>query len=934
MAKPMYNKYYDIWTSHIETYGPKTAVLYQVGGFFEIYDIENLTTGATRSNIREIAEICQFSLSTKQISETEQSLFGGMPEHALPKYEKMLVSAGFTVVVYTQRKGVSGNVESRDISHISSPGCWTEGSKDRGLVGVILESTSSNIYWSAASFTAVTGITQVAEGGDRDRLHQFMCAYPPSELVVWTDGLGPSTMILDSLKQSLETVHVRCLGTESRAIDEAILDRFWSKVDYASLRMLPQARRVLAALMEFTEGHIPGLLKGLTPPVPWCPTGEVRLGNAALEQLGVISLNEKQSLLGLMDMCKTAAGSRSLRERLLRPISDVSELRRRIDEFKAIPSCDTAMYLRRIYDTSRLFRKVELGSASLNDMACLLRSYEAFLSLLKGWAPGSKDLIEYLETVLQSWDLSVLTQISGSTIPMQNPCRNAKDEVTTCLAEGQAIIEKAEALCASWAQYLPKTKKAEKVYVDTSDGLRFCGTKRSVSAIQAVLKDKGFTAEIIAYKSSWTLESSNISALSSAYQSWYAGWMQTWVSFWVTVLKQFSLGRPMYGLVESKVASIDVVFTVNSIASAWGWTLPDYIDSDESFLDIIEARHPMIEQIHTKVPYVKQSLILRDSGLLLFGLNASGKSSLMKAIGLCTVLAQTGFPVPASKFTIAPFTALFTRILGNDNLWAGMSSFAVEMSEFREVLQYSNQHTLVLGDELCSGTETVSATAIVAAGLETLASRRTKFLFATHLHELGSMPISGVRVAHLAVHYDEATDVLVYDRTLREGSGSALYGLEVCKALGLPAAFLDRANQIREVLVGGRKPTQSVYSKDSVVEACEVCGSTKGLETHHINHQATFTGPEKGLHAPHNLTTLCSVCHDDHHGGRLVIEGWEETSAGRRLLWNRPTQETFSPEVTAFIRLEKTLKKPLLTIIRVVEQQFGVKVTAKQARAL
>jgi DNA mismatch repair protein MutS len=306
----------------------------------------------------------------------------------------------------------------------------------------------------------------------------------------------------------------------------------------------------------------------------------------------------------------------------------------------------------------------------------------------------------------------------------------------------------------------------------------------------------------------------------------------------------------------------------------------------------------------------------------------------MKAIGLCTVLAQTGFPVPASKFKIAPFTALFTRILGNDNLWAGLSSFAVEMSEFREVLQYSDTKTLVLGDELCSGTETVSATAIVAAGLETLASRRTKFLFATHLHELGSMPIPGVRVAHLAVHYDEATGVLVYDRTLREGSGSALYGLEVCKALGLPAAFLDRANQIRQSLVGYRKPTQSVYSKDSVVEACEVCGSTKGLETHHINHQATFTGPEKSLHAPHNLATLCSACHDDHHGGRLVIDGWEETSAGRRLIWNRPTQETFSPEVTAFIRLEKALKKPILTIIRVVDQLFGVKITAKQARAI
>jgi DNA mismatch repair protein MutS len=253
------------------------------------------------------------------------------------------------------------------------------------------------------------------------------------------------------------------------------------------------------------------------------------------------------------------------------------------------------------------------------------------------------------------------------------------------------------------------------------------------------------------------------------------------------------------------------------------------------------------------------------------------------------------------------------------------------MTEFREVLQHADEGTLVLGDELCSGTETLSATAIVAAGLETLVARGSKFLFATHLHELGKMAIPQVRIAHLAVHYDEATGVLVYDRNLREGSGSSMYGLEVCRALDMPQDFLQRALEIRKTLTDSIVKL-SPYSRESVVTACEVCGSSSGLETHHIQHQATFTGPASELHAARNLTTLCSVCHDDHHAGTLTIKGWEETSAGRRLVWSR-VKTGLDPEVTAFIRGQRTLKKPIPTIQRVVEQLYGVKLSTAQIRS-
>jgi DNA mismatch repair protein MutS len=327
------------------------------------------------------------------------------------------------------------------------------------------------------------------------------------------------------------------------------------------------------------------------------------------------------------------------------------------------------------------------------------------------------------------------------------------------------------------------------------------------------------------------------------------------------------------------------------------------------------------------------------NGMLLYGMNASGKSSLMKAVGLCCILAQTGCPVPATLCRIRPFTSIFTRILGNDNLWAGLSSFAVEMTEFREILRHADARALGLGDELCSGTESLSATALVAAGVETLAARRTKFIFATHLHELAALPdvaaISSVKPFHLRVTYDAGADMLTYDRVLTPGSGSATYGLEVCRALDLPPGYLDRAVAIRQGLAGFKAPRPSSYSAAAVVSACEVCGLGIGLEMHHIRPQASG-GP--AMHTPGNLVCLCATCHDRHHGGTLVIEGWvDRGAAGRELLWHPETITHVTDEedtLTGWIRDQRRQKIRVPTIQRVAKQIFGVSLTVEQIRAV
>ena len=296
-----------------------------------------------------------------------------------------------------------------------------------------------------------------------------------------------------------------------------------------------------------------------------------------------------------------------------------------------------------------------------------------------------------------------------------------------------------------------------------------------------------------------------------------------------------------------------------------------------SFFSFTDIRHPLIEYLQTNELYVTNDLALGTSsttGVLLYGTNAVGKTSFIKSVGIAIIMAQAGLYVPCSAFTYKPYRTIFTRILGNDNLFKGLSTFAVEMTELRAILLLADEYSLVLGDELCSGTESDSALSIFTAGLEMLHAKNSTFLFATHFHEIAKYEeitaLARLKMLHMAVHYNAETGTLVYDRKLREGPGESMYGLEVCKALNLPAAFLQRAHQIRMKYCPERQnilalaPTH--YNAKKIVGNCELCEVKKASEVHHLQHQKK-ANPQNAyiqtFHKNHvaNLLNICESCH-------------------------------------------------------------------------
>ena len=333
-------------------------------------------------------------------------------------------------------------------------------------------------------------------------------------------------------------------------------------------------------------------------------------------------------------------------------------------------------------------------------------------------------------------------------------------------------------------------------------------------------------------------------------------------------------------------------------------------EAEDSYVKANDLYHPLIQAIQEDELYVSNDLCIGPKtdtqGLLIYGTNAVGKTSYIKSIGIAAIMAQAGLFVPASKMIFKPYKRIMTRIIGNDNIFKGLSTFAVEMIELRVILNTADNYSLILGDELCSGTEIDSAKSIFVSGLQWLYKRNASFIFATHLHEIANYEeikkMTTLKLKHLSVSFNPACNALVYDRKLKEGPGESMYGLEVCKSLNLPDDFLNNSINLRNkynssaTLLNSRL---SHYNSKKIVDMCEICETNKATDVHHLKHQAM--AGDNGLidthHKNHvaNLLSICGKCHDEmHHNGSNDMYIKKKTLDGDIIIGSIYTDEDLS----------------------------------------
>jgi DNA mismatch repair protein MutS len=187
--------------------------------------------------------------------------------------------------------------------------------------------------------------------------------------------------------------------------------------------------------------------------------------------------------------------------------------------------------------------------------------------------------------------------------------------------------------------------------------------------------------------------------------------------------------------------------------------------------------------------------------LLLTGPNMGGKSTYLRQVALCVLLAQMGSSVPAARAEVGLVDRLFTRVGASDRLGAGESTFMVEMRETAEILRSASPRSLVMLDEVGRGTATYDGLALAWAVTEFLhedGGPRPRTIFATHYHELTQLAERLPRLANVQATVKEWGDGVVFLHRIGEGAADRSYGIHVARLAGLPEPVLARA---REVLV-------------------------------------------------------------------------------------------------------------------------------------
>jgi DNA mismatch repair protein MutS len=788
-----------------------------------------------------------------------------------------------------------------------------------------------------------------------DEAFNYMNMHKTNEIVVtFNDKNINQKEVIDYLELNLKTFHIGSFSPKINYQNELFKNVFdiqslLTPIEHLDMERVPLSTESLAILIDFVIGHDSNIVQKLSLPSKLDVSKYIYLGNNALEQLNIIETSHNPSLIKLINNTSTAMGKRLLKERLTHPVKDTKELLRRFALSKELFDYHAPIEgeLANIYDIERLTRRIKLTRLHpfelnyLYDSLLSIREVVTFMENYKFLTPpcSSADLTLFTQSIDSTFDLNVSGKYMLKDVESNMICEGINTQIDELNSQNHVLYSKLELLREHILGLLNASSDSNFVSINRLDkeGFFLTLTKNRYNLVKESLLNSHIIIDddLLLFKD-FTIKVQTNSVkifckLSEEISDKYVHNLRKIVELNKLVFKEKleEFEKKFSKLLEELVQFIvEVDLTVSNIKTAkkYNYTPPKIVKTkdDENFIELIDLRHPIIEANEEQGIYVpndiilgelsyaskeyKNNVIIKNSnpvninnnkmhGVLLYGINSSGKSSLMKAIGISVILAQAGFYVPAKSMRFSIFDAVYTRISGADNIAKGLSSFAVEMLELKNIFNRATKKSLVLGDEISHSTETMSGLSIVASSILKLAKLESIFVFATHLHQLPEISeiekLKNIIALHLSVMYKDDEDKLIFDRKLALGSGSSMYGLEYARSLHMDKEFLQMANDIRKKLTDDYSAIErlsqqrtSKYNKNLFAATCVICAKPCD-DVHHIKEQARANkdGFIEHINANHkyNLIPLCKEHHKMVHDGSINVNGFVATSNGLEL---------------------------------------------------
>lgn len=875
---PLLSEYFEHQTSSEEKYGMNTVIFMQVGSFYEIYEVEGQCGKA-----KECGNILNIAITRKDKSKphsVRNPYMIGFPIYVLDKFVNKMIEHNYTIVRIDQRE--YNKIISRDIVEVYSPSTYLENNiqTTNYLMGINIEKCAGNEYIHICAVDMTTGkviLRDIHGSNIQNQFNRILNSINPVEIVL------NKIAFLDIYNIQIPTIEIPLKHDYSKLVyQEQFLSKVYSKsIEQLDLTMYADLVTVLIYTLQFAYEHSHAVISKLHKPVILNDENTLVLNNDSMYQLHLIT-RENKSLYDIVNNTCTNMGKRLLREYIVYPSTSPNTLQKRYNKVGKYIEHDRYVeyqsVLKTIADIEKIHRKIELEKCTPHIFYTLTQSYEGVSKLLNILDTTLVSNLDTLNTHFHAFHNEIKRVLN---IPNMENINTEQDVKSSFFNFG--IFQTVDNIEQSIQDIRVELGKYETELMCKLQYTQKDGYYLSTTPSRAKQLDKN-AYNLIPNKTFTRVGNKDIDNLTEKLNQ-YETELQPLVfqKFQIFLNKLYTKFKSTTLNLVKCVSEVDIFCSYAKSSIQLGYTKPVLKNkyNGTSFISIKGMRHPIIERL-LNTEFERNDIEINGNGMLIYGINGGGKSTILRAIGCNIVLAQIGMYVPCDSMTFYPYTRLISKISITDNIYKGYSTFISEMLELKSMLTYADKNTIVLADELCAGSESLSATSIVASSVLHLIKTKCSFVFTTHLHSLVELDciqsVKNLQVKHLQVQINPDKSIK-YNRVLQDGHGSSLYGLEIAESMGVNDMFIQNAYQIRtqlenlnSELVSTKK---SKYNSNVYVDTCSRCGKTskqtgEPLHTHHKHHQVQ--ADRNGMidsrfhkNTTYNLEVLCRKCHENEH---------------------------------------------------------------------
>ena len=912
-------------------YGRKAVVLMVIGAFYEHYTwkIKQIGCAVELSKLLDL-KLTRKNTKDKTLPEENNPYLIGVPLKTFPCYFQRIIDAGYIVSLYDERD-IPGKKEKARVcvgtysasTHIDDNSlvissiivcinlvkfkCPFSGKMLNGVDLCMIDMITGNVKMYCV-YDTLHETTSVST-----ELYRIFHIYTPKELLFNGKETSENIRFLNDLhiekSTSIRFIKFKDISSKTSYQEHTLSevyehkDKHTSIIDILDLARSSSVIPCFIEAIDYLKSLNTKLVSKLSKPTLNHNQPFLVLNHDSIYQLHIISKDNsnKFNLFNFLDKTKTPLGKRLLRHRLLQPKKNIREINKSydfiektIDEYKSIRKV-----LDGIGDIEKRYRNMINGKMEPRDFVIfhseIIKAYQVMNKMKKIYNIDPiilRAVNRFISESASLFDLEKMSRYDKTDMECESFFSIGRsksiDEFDEKVKGVYNTVE--EWRCKLTKELFPNEEASLTTVYSKTSGFSFKTSPKKFklpSDLKIEVNGDIITKSDIITRQLKTVVEITFTALYSLHleiKNHHNVLCENIVKEYNEVITKFieEYGMLMQYII-AQIADIDFYASAAKLAFENGYVRPKLISTASSFFNAVALRHPIIEKnIKHEYTPIDFSIDDENSGHVVYGLNTCGKTSLIRSVGLAIVMAQAGMFVAARSLELSPFSNLLSKISLQDNPSLNHSKLMVEIFDIRTMLSIANENTLIITDEMFSSTDTLSAIQLTSATLSSLLSHNSKFIFASHLHELTDVPIlrdnPKMRFSHFEVYIDDGGEI-VYNRNLSPGGISSSRGLDIAASLGMKdyPDFLRDATTVKKYLDEGHDRKLSInvktskYNSDVYMEKCNRCGRTNNLHTHHIRHQEEADEKtnliENRFHknAVFNLEVLCENCHREEH---------------------------------------------------------------------